>query len=157
MGHCVTAIVGKPEALREFAAGKGLPAPVALVPDLAMIPLRDRELDAILPLPLTGEVDDFVYLSDQLQSVLADLSRRGRVMYLETDYFGGAGTQGAVVYQDGIAIYGPRSAGVGPISEGLALLGVKVQPPARDEFDSVGLGRKRSTAAWLDLDDDDDA
>src|SRR5262245_59658751 len=103
MGHSVTGIIARPEVLGPFAASRSLLAPVPMSAGFAMLPLRDRELDTILPLPLTGKTAGFVYLSDQLVSLLAELSREATVMYFETEYFGGVGTQGAVVFQNGVA------------------------------------------------------
>jgi hypothetical protein len=156
MGHFVTGVIASPDILGAFTQSRSLPAPVSLPANLALLPLRDRDLDAILPLPITGGVDEFVHLSDQLLALLSGFSARGPVMYFETEYFGGEGAQGAVVFRDGIAIYGPISARIGPINKALALLGVRVQPPARDEFETVGLQRHRSTADWLGIEEEDD-
>jgi hypothetical protein len=154
MGHFVTGIIGKPGVLQDFAAQSALPAPVLLPVGLALIPLRDSELDRILPTPQTGRVEDFEYLSDQLLDTLSDLSEHGRVMYFETEYFGGAGAQGAVVFEKGQAIYGPISAAIGPINEALSLLGVKTTPPALDQFETATLNRHRHTEDWLGITDD---
>jgi hypothetical protein len=155
MGHFVTGIIGKSDILAIFARQKSLSAPVSLFAGLALLPLRDEELDSFLPLPLTGLRKGFNYLSDQLLGILTDLSSHDIVMYFETEYFGGIGAQGAVVMLHGRPIYGPRSAELGPINEALTLLGVEVQPPACDEFDTVGLGRYRSTEDWLAADKND--
>ena len=157
MGHLVTGFIGNPETLAAFAGRVALRPPVALPAGLALLPLRDSDLDSFLPLPLTGETEGFTYLSEQLLEVLSQLSVNEPVMYFETEYFGGAGMQGAVVMERCRAVYGPRSAESGPINEALALLGVRICPPARDQFETLGLGRHRSTADWLGEEDDDDA
>lgn len=137
--------------MEEFARQKALPAPVPLVAGLALLPLRDEEMDSFLPPPLTGWHEEFASLTDQLMSELGKASRSGRVMYFETDYFGGPGGQGAVVMENENVIYGPVYADIGPINAALALLGVTVAAPARDEFETVGLDRHRSTEDWLEL------
>lgn len=70
-------------------------------------------------------------------------------MYFETEYHGGHGGQGAAVFLNGDLIFGPQWDEFGPINHALMLLGVKIEPPAMDEFDTVGLYRHRSTEDWL--------
>lgn len=62
---------------------------------------------------------------------------------IETDYFGGIGTQCAAVYRGREEVMVPRSSEGGSINKALGLLGVC---PERglDEFDTVGLGQYRS-------------
>jgi hypothetical protein len=67
---------------------------------------------------------------------------------IETDYFGGNGSQAAAVYQGHVEIMpaavspiGERT--IGPINAALRLLGV-VPSRGADEFDSLGLGAYRS-------------
>jgi hypothetical protein len=155
MGHSVTGIIGSCQQLNEFAHRRALPSPVPLIFDLGLLPLRDVELDSFLSLPLTGGSEGFRYLSDQLMAELANAFRSGKVVYFETDYAGSAGMQGAVALENGKVIYGPRVARIGPVNRALSLLGVRVTGPARDEFETVGLHRHRSTADWLGVDDED--
>nr|WP_298165895.1 hypothetical protein [uncultured Pseudomonas sp.] len=157
MAHFVTGIIARPAVLASFASEKSLHPPVALPAGLALLALRDRYLDSFLPLPLTGGAEGFTYLSDQLLTVLFQLSSQGAVMYFETEYFGGVGTQGAIAMVDSRTIYGPQASESGSINRALAMLGVQVQPPACDEFDTLGLGRHRSAEDWFDVEYDDDA
>ncbi|MER6666309.1 hypothetical protein ABT256_17340 [Amycolatopsis japonica] len=60
--------------------------------------------------------------------LLPECSEHGAVAYVEAEYFGGAGTQFAQVWEGGETILGPLYF---------------------DEFDAVGLGRHRSTDEWL--------
>jgi len=66
MGHNVTGIIARPELCQAFALENSLRAPVPLSGELALVPLRDVDLDSFLELPLTGGQDGFVYLTDQL-------------------------------------------------------------------------------------------
>ena len=70
-------------------------------------------------------------------------------MYFETEYHGGHGGQGAAVFQNGELTFGPQWDELGPINHALMLLGVQIEPPAIDEFDTVGLCRHRTTEDWL--------
>lgn len=73
--------------------------------------------------------------------------------YIETDYFGGGGTQRAYYYEDGrrwkfetkSAIDYPR---VGNINKALRLMGVFSKSVLLDEFDTVGLGKFRTNEKW---------
>jgi len=149
MGHSVTGLVGAQELLERFAERRALHPPVSLIEGLAILPLRDRDLDAFLLPPMTGHPEGFTYLSEQLAKELRLASVGGMLMYFETEYFGGSGVQGAAVFCDGATVFGPKAAEFGPINEALARLGVRVSSPGRDEFDTVGLDRHRHTEDWL--------
>ncbi|MFI7122933.1 hypothetical protein [Amycolatopsis sp. NPDC049868] len=87
---------------------------------------------------------------------LAECSEHGAVAYVEAEYFGGAGTQSAQVWERGETVLGPlhvgeddpRPADGSPISQALRRLGV-LKGDYFDEFDAVGLGRYRNTDDWL--------
>ncbi len=109
-----------------------------------LLPLLDDDVDAMIPAPQTGHVDGFVQLSAQLADLLRGASAAGALVYLETDYFGGVGTQAAVAYRHGEVLGAPRASGeIGPINDALRAIGVRVLRPAIDEFDSIGLQHHR--------------
>jgi hypothetical protein len=70
------------------------------------------------------------------------------VAYVETEYFGGEGTQAATVWDRGATIFGPAEAEAGPINQALRRLGVE-RTAGEDEFDKVGLGRHRRNEDWI--------
>ncbi len=156
MGHFVTGLIARPEVLAAFAREHSLHGPVPLYGDLAILPLRDSDLDSFLEPPLTGYPEGFAYLASSLVQELLTASMDGSVMYFETEYFGGAGSQGAVVFRSGEIAYGPKAAKDGPINEALSLLGIRTTAPGADAFQTVGLGKHRRTADWLGLEDDDE-
>lgn len=149
MAHFVTGLIARRAALQAFAAEQGLPAPVALTDVLALLPLSQDALDQLLPQTEHAFYPGFNALSLDLARLLAAGSRRATLLYFETEYFGGEGTQGAAVFRDGELVFGPQSAELGPINNALALLGVKTVPPAVDEFETVGLQRHGDTESWL--------
>jgi len=151
MGHAVKGLIAEPGTLQVFASRHSLHPPIALSGDLAILPLRDVDLDSFPFPPFSGNREGADFLSDQFIDVLRAASRGGALIYFETDYFGGYGAQAAAVFQDGTLVFGPESAEFGPINMALQLLGVCVEPPAVDEFDTVGLGRCRHTEDWLEL------
>jgi hypothetical protein len=150
VGHRVTGLIAKSTILEAFSREHSLHRPVALTGELAILPLRDIDLDSFLVAPSSYETEGFQYLSKQLLDELRRSSQQGPLMYFETEYFGGKGGQGAAVFQDGGLIFGPQWAGIGPVNQGLKLLGIRVEPSARDEFETVGLHRHRDTERWLD-------
>ena len=149
MGHFVTGLIATQPVLQKFAARHMLHPPILLTPDLAILPLADESIDTFVIAPQGDYRPGFSYLSERLVSLLSEASNEGTIMYFETEYFGGSGTQGAAVFAAGVFVLEPESAKLGPVNRGLALLGVRTQPPARDEFETVGLHRHRSVEDWL--------
>lgn len=153
MGHFVTGLIAAEAVLQGFSERYELHRPISLPQGLAILPLRDEDIDAFIPGPHVGHPDGFTYLSQQLAAMISQASELGRIMYFETEYFGGSGAQGAVVYDHRACIFGPESAEFGPINRALALLGVRPSPTAHDEFETIGLDRHRSTEDWLESSD----
>jgi hypothetical protein len=91
------------------------------------------------------ESETFIYLTDEFQNMLQDLSRHGKLCYLETEYFGGDGGQGACVYEHGNELMPPTWAESNTINDALATLGVE-STDEYDAFDAVGLGAVRKNA-----------
>ena len=52
---------------------------------------------------------------------LARLSIGGAVAFIDTNYFGGDGNQGAIAARDGSIVYGPRTAPSGIVNQGVAI------------------------------------
>jgi len=149
VGHIVTGLIATEPLLQEFAVQNKLHPPVRLTDDLAFLPLTDENIDSFVPAPQGEYRPGFNYLSEELVSKLLRTSDKGPIMYFETEYFGGTGTQGAAVFGGGTFVLEPQSANIGPVNRGLRLLGVRTQLPARDEFETVGLHRYRSVEDWL--------
>jgi hypothetical protein len=88
-------------------------------------------------------------LSPEEIQYLAAFSAGAALAYVQTNYFGGRGWQGAILWRDGTCVYGPevmwvqdeagRSAAEWPINRALRGLGVQ-SSLGRDEFATVGLG-----------------
>jgi hypothetical protein len=151
MTHCVTGLIEKPGPLGAFSRKHGLHNPLVLAHGLEILPLRDEDIDSFLTPPMTGLPEGFNYLSDQLIQMLSPASSDSSIIYFETEYFGGTGTQGAALFKNGALIYGPVSAEHGPINNALSMLGITTISPAIDAFDTIGLGLHRHTEDWLEL------
>lgn len=154
MGHQLTALITTPSVLEYFACQNGLLKPIALSQELAMLPLSADTLDFLLP-SLGKEVNGFVYLGTSVLDLLKVLSEGAMVAYIETEYFGGAGRQGAVVCDKGSQVYigwnesDSSDPEIWPINRALKLLGVKKEHSDFDEFDALRLSQYRRTEDWI--------
>lgn len=137
MGHRILAIIGSAPQLTGLAAILKLPEPRSLSPDLSALPVPEEFGCA------PWDEGEWAPPTTVIQ-LLAQHSRTAPMAFVETDYFGGTGGQGAVVFRDGVAIYGPEWDSIGPINRALVLLGVEVTPPMTDEFDAIGFGSIRA-------------
>jgi hypothetical protein len=157
MGHAVTAILGPQPVLEAFARRDRLPPPVPAKGGVWVLAMTDDAIDRVVAAPVGEPAAGFRSLFCGLVEHLRSASARSWLVYVETDYFGGSGGQGAMAFRDGAIVYGPRAADRDCINEALAVIGIEVAPPARDAFETVGLDLHRSTEDWLPPGDGDDA
>ena len=71
----------------------------------------------------------------------------GGLAYVETEYFGGTGAQSAMAFVDGREVVSPQSGG-GAVRSIRRCDGSASRARADDEFDTVGLGERRSMADY---------
>jgi hypothetical protein len=121
---------------------------IPLVDGLSLIPLDDDALDSVAA-DYSQTADGFSYLSPSLAAFLAEHSSHAALVYFETDYFGGDGTQAAVAYRDGHPLSPTPSSGDGAINRALGCLGITPNG-AFDAFAYVGLSRYRHTSDWIE-------
>src|SRR5262245_20094963 len=102
----------------------------------------------------------FLYMGPQLHQIGKALSVKAPLVYVETEYFGGTGFQGAVVWANGQMIFGPALTGDGEdfqtddlpdgaINIALRKLGV-LRGDSHDEFDAIRLGEHRNNEIWIE-------
>jgi hypothetical protein len=171
MGHHINALLGTSEALKNFGMRLGMPVPTKLSFGLVIIPLDEQRLDAIA-MSVEPTIAGFTYLTPCMAQEIA-VTARGPALYIETDYFGGMGSQSAAYFENGgLRWWGAESSeealarsslaelyqktasgGKSPINEGLSRLGVG-RSETRDEFDEIGLQRFTSLEA-LGIEHDD--
>lgn len=131
------------------AEWNGLPF-VALHAGLTLIPLSETALDSLFRFNAeSSSFEGFVYLDAEMLDGLKAASSGRRLAYVETDYFGGVGGQGAVMIEDRHILFGPDWAEIGPINSVLAYFDLPERKNGMDRFDQVGLGRHRRTEDWL--------
>ncbi|SFJ20536.1 hypothetical protein SAMN03159338_1065 [Sphingomonas sp. NFR04] len=160
MGHDIRAVIGFPEAVQAIVRGAGCPNATALPQGFAIAPLGHDQIDALTKLEPGRHVDGFVHLSDGLKNGILSLIGDASLAYIETNYFGGTGSQGAALLRDGQTVYerstpvdcAPVSAS-SPINSVLRDLGV--QTSDGDEFDALGLFNFRSLEALGLIEDED--
>jgi hypothetical protein len=111
--------------------------------------------------PLPAAFRPFSFLSLPLLDWATRLSRRGPLAYVESDYFGGVGSQVAVVWSGGRILLEPFDSRLlmegervvrkgslgGAANAALRALGVIASPP-QDELQAVGLGEYRQPL-WI--------
>lgn len=91
-----------------------------------LFPIDADLIDAkIAPDTTLQETDEtFMLLTVGLRRLLAETSEDGILAYIETEYFGGQGGQGAMVIQDGQEIMPPEWSESDTINKALRLLGL---------------------------------
>ena len=92
----------------------------------------------------------FSILTDSSIAWAKQISKLTPIAYVEAEYFGGTGGQSSIVWDKAEVKLGPISGEIGPINQALRLLGAKVLS-ARDEFEAVGLNRKRHMEDWIEI------
>jgi hypothetical protein len=154
MGYELQAVIADGGLLAEVT--RELPGAV-LVPlgygRLTLLPITDEFFDSVTDGSTSGALG-LTRIPGGFTSVLANWSRSGPVAYVEADFFGGVGSQGAAVWADGKLVEGPLHVAENepfgfrsPISQALLYLGV-VARTGEDEFATIGLGRHRRIEDW---------
>ncbi len=147
MAYTVQAIV-IPKTARPRAIEQELACVDLLVKDLCLVPLPYNRLESLgIPfLPLTDDGDSTI--GQRLEELCLTLSKGVKVAYVEAEFFGGAGTQANVLYENGIQISDPVI-GDDAINQALRWLGVQ-RDQDNDEFLVAGFGMHRNTEDWLE-------
>lgn len=145
MGHTLRAIIGDNHT-RKKLADNWICAEVEKLPqNYAMIFLTDALFDDVTELFAEENMLDcsvLTHFTTAIFNLLCDSSFHSHLIYLETDYFGGYGSQAAVLLENGKITAGPIS-GIGTINQLLHKIGIQ-RWKGKDEFDSLGLGHYRS-------------
>jgi len=118
-------------------------APLAF--GFALIPITDELLDEV---GASGDSGRFYKFTPAVAEWLGAISASAPAAYVEAEYFGGIGGQGAVVCSHGAQILAPIHE-ADAINIALRLLGIS-RGTSHDEFEAVGLPRHRGTSGWLD-------
>ncbi|MBD0669830.1 hypothetical protein [Streptomyces sp. CBMA156] len=161
MSYELQALIGTSELLTVAAAEVPAARVVPLRQGLALIPVTSAVLAALQgdgSVRRRGGGAGFGWHSDGFELRLAAWSKAGPIACVEAEYFGGSGTQRAAVWTDGKVVLGPLTIGEfepapaegTPISRALRGIGARTEEGLADEFESVGLARRRSTDGWAE-------
>jgi hypothetical protein len=152
MSHSIQAIIGSKTALEAIQQRLATSRVIALNQGLFLLPVTEELYDALPePAETTAELFagcSFEFMRPKIAQFLLDIAHSERIAYVETDYFGGEGDQGAFVVEGGEMIFEPES-GHGTINSVLRRLGA-TRGDSADAFEAVGLDRFRSNDDWLE-------
>lgn len=139
---------------------------VSLRQQFALLPLTEDLFDE---LAITNDDqqdardDRFLYLCSRTIRTARLFSLTTPIAYVETDYFGGIGSQGAVAWVNEELIFGPAvttdkililgNPSEAAINAALQKIGA-VKGNSFDEFEALGLGTHRSNEDWLEDQED---
>lgn len=147
MGHCIRAIIGSHEVIQrpadDWVCAKEIELPQGFGMIFCTIELLEDIEELLGCSGKAVDAHDFPeldYLDASVKYLMESYSQGTKLAYVETDYFGGAGTQAGILYKDGKPA-APQS-GEGAINALLKELGVWCFP-SKDEFDMLELGKYR--------------
>ena len=171
MAYTLDAIIAERALISSL--GDGLPdaRAVELGGRVVLLPLTANAVEVLSPNRKWGRARWLLNgeaIPIPLVDILCRASAGGNVVYVEAEFFGGDGAQASMVWRDGRLVLGPVIDPPGfprrdrardeprpplaelPINRALRELGVRRAAAAMDEFETVGLGRHRSTEQWTD-------
>lgn len=147
MGHCIRAIIGSHEVIQKPADDWVCAKVIELPQGFGMIFCTIELLEDIEEhLGCSGKAVDapdfpeLDYFDASVKELMEKYSQGTKLAYVETDYFGGTGTQAGLLYENGKPA-APQS-GEGAINALLKELGVRREHD-KDEFDTLNLGKYR--------------
>lgn len=147
MGHNVQAFIGPKisvgEIYHRFVESKIIELPQGLF----LLPVTDELYDAIPFQEISQVQKGFKFLDKKIVDLMIEISQYDCVGYFETNYFGGAGDQGAIFAKAGKIAHGPQC-GDDSINALLKHLGVSVNG-THDEFEAIELGKFRRNEDWI--------
>ena len=149
MGYALEALLGPAEVLQPLAQACRAAKVVPLEGGLAMVPMIEVLRNAIQSQNHDPEREPawpFWHLSPEGAMTAAETCTRGALAYVEARFYAGVGTQASVGWRDGALRHGPVTA-PDAINQALRFLDVAAAD-GTDEFDTVGLGRRRATHEW---------
>jgi hypothetical protein len=151
MGHHIRAIIAPHSTADAIAAAWAALPRLNLPTGFAIFPVDAETVDArVVPDPTLKEsANELIMMTPSFRAFLAQLSRGGQLAYVETDYFGGMGGQGALVCRNGEEAMPPTWRTRGAINRALKLLGMP-GGLLRDRFVKAGLHRLRDNDDILD-------
>lgn len=144
MGRHIQAIVASDTAAKELCARYPLLTRRDTRTGLTILPITGEFYDSIDFRGMHTCYPHFLYLNEGFNELLREVSLSGDLAYIETDYFGGLGGQGAAAYAKGEVRMPPTWSEHGAINRALRHLGLKWSIFG-DQFKRLGLEEYRDT------------
>ncbi|MDO5559776.1 MAG: hypothetical protein Q4F95_09290 [Oscillospiraceae bacterium] len=144
MGHMIRGIIGKDSVMQNVSKNWRKAEKIILPQDYSLICLNDDLFDVITELIDEGNTCEYPvlnYLTTSIIRFLETESADSQLVYIETNYFGGSGTQAGVLFENG-SIKTQPVCNDGAINQLLHNIGV-YKEKGKDEFDSLQLYRFR--------------
>jgi hypothetical protein len=114
---------------------------------LSLIPMTEELFDQINNFEISPSIEDFEYLTENLESKILSVAENNLISYVEADYHGGEGGQRAIIWKDKnrqlLLGFGQER-----INQVLKYFGVAANQ-GEDEFLTMGFGLRRHTEEWL--------
>jgi hypothetical protein len=134
MTHRISAYIGGNAAIRAVAPRLDRAKIYRLrYPELFVVPVNGKAYR-----PGADVIEGYWRFNTKFREIGRVCSTDGPLVYVETAYFGGEGTQAATVWIDGEEAFGPTIGDIGVINTGLRMIGVVCTVDC-DEFDTIGL------------------
>ena len=144
MGHCIHAIIGARESIHKLADDWVHADEIELPQGFGMVFCTINLLDDVEELMENSDepcFEELEYFDGAVKELMERYSFQTKLVYIETDYCGGFGTQSGVLYENGKIAIASKS-GEGTINALLKELGVR-RTPDKDEFDMLELWKYR--------------
>jgi hypothetical protein len=147
MGYYLQAFICKQADTDIFTSNFDKAKGIEIGQGLSLIPMTEELFDQINNFAVSNSVDNFAYLTYNIEAILLQIIYDNKIAYVEAEYFGGAGGQIANIgnnhKRESFFEYGQEC-----INKVLKEFGIKSNT-GNDEFDTLSLGRHRNTNVWL--------
>lgn len=148
MGYYLTGFLGRQEDLKgiekKFQNSKIIP----LTDQIALVPMTGELFDEINNYRGNNDIGKYKFLTSDIENEILKVIDGQMISYVEVEYFGGQGGQSGIIWKEGKRIF-EKEFDQGVVNSILGHFGI-VRGKSMDEFDTVGLGRHRNTADWLE-------
>lgn len=151
MAHIIAGFIAQTELLRKGTEELKTAHIIELGQGFSLVPVTDELHDEVWQQNknIDNPFEEFWKLSPDIARLGIQMSKRGAIAYVETDYFGGVGEQAAILWEYGSIAVGPLKDDIGPINEVLQRMGVN-NIKDHDEFETLGLYRYRNNVDWVE-------
>jgi len=148
MGYYLQAFICKQSDTNIFTDNFDKAKNVVIGQGLSLIPMTKDLYNQINDIAVSNSVDNFEYLTDNVESKILQLIGDKKIAYVEAEYHGGDGGQVAIIWRDNKR-YKFLELGQEKINEVLKDFGA-IAEKGEDEFLTLGFGLRRHTSQWLE-------